>query len=237
ALVMRAIFIAAGIALLHQFSWTIYIFGGFLIYTGVKLMFEKDKKIEPEKNRVLRLFRRMMRTTPHYVEDRFFIRENGQLFATPLFVVLIVVETTDVIFAVDSIPAILAITDDAFIVYTSNVFAILGLRSLYFALAGLMQLFHYLHYGLAIILVFVGGKMLLAHTEYKPPTVVTLAVVAGVLGLSVLASVLLPAKVDKDTEDLMRATLPPGDGPILPTDGDSTATPPAPPSEVGDRQA
>jgi tellurite resistance protein TerC len=234
ALVMRAIFIAAGIALLHQFSWTIYIFGGFLIYTGIKLFFEKDKKIEPEKNRVLRLFRRMMPTKSEYHEDHFFVRENGRLFATPLFVVLIVVETTDVIFAVDSIPAILAITDDAFIVYTSNVFAILGLRSLYFALAGLMQLFHYLHYGLAIILIFVGGKMLLAHSEYKVPTVVTLIVVAGVLGLSVLISVLFPAKMDKETEELVRSTLPPGEEPLL--DG---ASPDAtqPPSEVGERGA
>lgn len=235
ALVMRAVFIAAGIALLHQFSWTIYIFGGFLIYTGIKLFFEKDKQIEPEKNSVLRLFRRMMPTKAEYHEDRFFIRDNGKLFATPLFVVLIVIETTDVIFAVDSIPAILAVTDDAFIVYTSNVFAILGLRSLYFALAGLMQLFHYLHYGLAIILIFVGGKMLLAHSDYKVPTVVTLIVVAGVLGLSVLLSVLLPAKMDKQTEALVRSTLPPGEEPLL--NGETTAEVPPPPSEVGERGA
>lgn len=205
ALVMRAVFIAAGIALLHHFSWTIYIFGGFLIYTGFKLFFEKDKEIEPEKNPVLRVFRRLMPTKSQYFDDHFFVREQGTLYATPLFVVLVVIETTDVIFAVDSIPAILAITDDAFIVYTSNVFAILGLRSLYFALAGMMRLFHYLHYGLALILIFVGAKMLLGHTEYKVPTPVTLVVVAGVLGLSVLISVLLPAKVDKEVEEALTA--------------------------------
>jgi len=140
-------------------------------------------------------------TSPQFHKGRFFVRLEGRRYATPLFVVLIVIETTDVIFAVDSIPAILAITHDPFIVYTSNVFAILGLRSLYFALAGMMQLFHYLHYGLAAVLVFVGTKMLLGESEYAIPKVVTLLVVLGILGLSVLASILLPAKPPKELEE------------------------------------
>jgi tellurite resistance protein TerC len=198
ALVMRAVFIALGIALIQMFHWVIYIFGAFLIYTGVKLALEKDKKIEPEKNVVLKLFRRMMPIAPQFEEGKFFVRHAGKLIATPLFVVLIVVETTDLIFAVDSIPAILAITNDPFIVYTSNVFAILGLRSMYFALAGLMRLFHYLHYGLAIVLVFVGAKMLVAAIEVKVPIGVTLGVVVGVLTLSVLISIVFPVKTKEE---------------------------------------
>src|ERR1041385_6977582 len=141
ALVMRAAFIVAGITLIQKFHWVIYVFGGFLILTGIKMVSEQDKEIHPEKNPVLRLFRRLMPVTEKYEGDRFFIERGARRYATPLFVVLLMVETTDVIFAVDSIPAILGITRDPFIVYTSNVFAILGLRSIYFALAGLMQLF------------------------------------------------------------------------------------------------
>ncbi len=192
ALIMRAIFIAAGITLIQQFHWVIYVFGAFLIFTGIKMALQKDKEIHPEKNPVIKLFRRLMPVTEDYDEEsRFFVRKAGRLHATPLFVALLVVETTDVIFAVDSIPAILAITNDPFIVYTSNVFAILGLRALYFALAGIMQLFHYLHYGLSAILVFVGAKMLLADI-YKIPIGIALGVVAGILLVSVIASILRP---------------------------------------------
>jgi tellurite resistance protein TerC len=196
ALVMRAILIFAGVALIERFHWIIYVFGAFLIFTGVKLAMEKDKEIHPEKNPALIFFRRLVPITEGYENDKFFIKRAGRLMATPLFVVLIVVETTDVVFALDSIPAILAITLDPFIVYTSNVFAILGLRALYFALAGLLQLFHYLHYGLSAILVFVGAKMLLSNF-YHIPVGVALGVVAGILALSVIASIIRPAPQHK----------------------------------------
>lgn len=197
AVVMRAIFIFAGVALIQKLHWVIYVFGVFLIFTGIKMITEHGKKIEPEKNAVLRLFRRMMPVTEQYHGDRFFIRQNGMLYATPLFVVLLVIETTDVIFAVDSIPAILAITLDPFIVYSSNIFAILGLRALYFALAGMMQLFRYLHYGLSAVLVFVGTKMIIVD-YYKIPVLVSLSVVVGLILLSVLVSVLNPKKEELD---------------------------------------
>jgi tellurite resistance protein TerC len=195
ALVMRAIFIAVGITLITQFHWIIYVFGAFLILTGVKLALEKDKEVHPESNPVLKLFRRLVPVTDQYHGGRFFVRQAGRLMATPLFVVLLVVETTDVIFAVDSIPAILAITPDPFIVYSSNVFAILGLRALYFALAGLMRLFTHLHYGLSAILVFVGMKMLLTDI-YKIPIGIALGVVAGILALSILASILFKPAIE-----------------------------------------
>lgn len=191
ALVMRAIFIATGVTLIQKFHWVIYVFGAFLIITGIKMALQKDKEIHPEKNPVLKLFRRFMPVTTEYASDNFFTRRDGRLFATPMFVVLLLIETTDVIFAVDSIPAILAITTDPFIVYTSNVFAILGLRALYFALAGVMQMFHYLAYGLAAILVFVGTKMMLVDF-YKLPIGIALGVVAGILAISVIASLLHP---------------------------------------------
>ncbi len=194
ALVMRAVFIAAGVALIHRFHWIIYIFGAFLILTGVKMALQKDKEIHPEKNPVIRAFRRFVPVTKDYEGDRFWVRQGGRLVATPLFVVLLLVETTDVIFAVDSIPAILAITDNAFIVYTSNVFAILGLRALYFALAGIMQLFHYLHYGLSAILVFVGSKMLVADLVGKIPVSISLGVIAAILATSVVASLVWPRR-------------------------------------------
>jgi len=192
ALVCRAIFIFAGIALLEKFHWTIYIFGALLIFTGIKMVTQKDKKLDPEKNPVIRGFRKIMPVTPSFVGDRFFTKIDGKKFATPLFVTLLFVEMTDVIFAVDSIPAILAITKDPFIVYTSNVFAILGLRSLYFALSGIMNLFHYLHYGLAAILVFVGGKMVLTDVVGKVPVGISLGFIAGVLAVSIVASLLFP---------------------------------------------
>ena len=195
ALVMRAIFIFAGIALLQQLHWIIYVFGALLILTGIKMATEKDKEIHPDKNPVLKLFRRLVPVTEDYHADHFFVKQAGHYAATPLFIVLLVVETTDVIFAVDSIPAILGITVDPFLVYTSNVFAILGLRALYFALAGVMQLFHYLHYGLSAILVFVGAKMLLADV-YKLPVGVALGVIAGILLMAVLVSVMRPRQRD-----------------------------------------
>jgi tellurite resistance protein TerC len=192
ALIMRAIFIATGVSLIHRFHWIIYAFGAFLVYSGIKLFFQEESEIHPEKNPVLRLFRRWVPVTKDYVGNKFFVRSRG-LYATPLFVVLLVVETTDLLFAVDSIPAILAITRDAFIVYTSNVFAILGLRSMYFALAGMMEMFRYLHYGLSLVLISVGAKMLLSH-YLEIPTPVALAVVAGVLAISVIASMADPKK-------------------------------------------
>src|ERR671931_226054 len=187
ALAMRAIFIFAGIALLQRLQWPIYVFGALLILTGINMATEKEKEIHPDKNPVLKLFRRLVAVTEDYHADHFFLKQGGQYAATPLFIVLLVVETTDIIFAVDSIPAILG--------YTSNVFAILGLRALYFALAGVMRLFHYLHYGLSAILVFVGAKMLLADV-YKLPVGVALGIIAGILLIAVLASVMRPHQRD-----------------------------------------
>src|SRR5215510_5005589 len=198
ALIMRALFILTGITLIQKFHWVMYIMGGFLVLTGIKMALQKDEEINPERNPVLKLFRRVMPVTEGYEDGRFFVKRSGRLFATPLFIVVLVVETTDVIFAVDSIPAILAITLDPFIVYTSNVFAILGLRALYFALAGVMQLFHYLHYGLSAILIFVGAKMLLADV-YKLPVGVALGVIAGLLLIAVIASILRPRQKDAAT--------------------------------------
>ncbi len=195
ALLMRAGFIAGGVALIKNFHWIIYIFGAFLIFTGIKMVLDKDKEIHPDRSIVLKIFRKFMPVTQGYEDGKFFVEKSGILHATPLFVVLLVVETTDVIFAVDSIPAILAITQDPFIVYTSNVFAILGLRALYFALAGIIQLFHYLHYGLSAILVFVGTKMLIADI-YKIPIGLSLCVVAALLLLSIGASMIWPKKPD-----------------------------------------
>ena len=191
ALLMRAAFIAAGVTLIQRFHWIIYVFGGFLVVTGIRMAVQQDKAIHPERNPVLRLAKRLMPVSASYDGDRFFTMQGGRRAATPLFVALLLVETTDLIFAVDSIPAILAITQDPFIVYTSNVFAILGLRSLYFALAGVVQMFHYLSIGLAGVLVFVGGKMLLVDVV-KVPTALSLGVIAAILGVSVVASVLRP---------------------------------------------
>jgi len=190
ALVMRGVFIVAGIGLIRTFHWVTYIFGAFLVYSGIRLFGETDATLEPEKNPVLRLFRKWMPVTEDYEGEKFFVRRAG-LYATPLLVVLVVVETTDLLFATDSIPAVLAITLKASIVYTSNVFAILGLRSMYFVLSGMMEVFHYLHYGLSAVLIFIGAKMLAA--DYYPiPTVVALGVVAGALAISILASILHP---------------------------------------------
>jgi tellurite resistance protein TerC len=191
ALVLRFAFIFAGVTIIHRFHWTVYILGIFLIFSGIKMAFQGESEVHPEKNPVLRLSRRLVPVTKNYHHGRFFVRGAGHWLATPLFIVLLVVETTDIMFAVDSIPAILAITLDAFIVFASNVFAILGLRALYFALAGVIELFHYLHYGLSFILAFVGLKMLISDI-YKIPTPLALGVVALILTLSVVFSLLFP---------------------------------------------
>jgi len=195
ALVMRAIMIFLGAALITKFAWIIYVFGAFLILTGLKMIFKKEEEIHPERNPLVRWFKKLMPVTNDYRGDKFFVKENGIRMATPLFVVLLLVEFSDVIFAVDSIPAIFAVTKDPFIVYTSNVFAILGLRSLYFALAGVMDKFHYLKIGLGVVLSFVGVKMLLGHTTWKIDTHVSLGVIVGVLAISVIASLLRPKRV------------------------------------------
>jgi len=192
ALVMRAIMIALGAALITKFSWIIYIFGAFLIITGIKMIVKREEEIHPERNPVVKWFKKLMPVTADYRGDKFFVRENGVLMATPLFVVLLLVEISDLIFAVDSIPAIFAVTTDKFIVYTSNVFAILGLRSLYFAMAGIMDKFHYLKIGLGVVLAFVGVKMLLAHTAYKIDTLMALGVILLTLAASMVMSLLRP---------------------------------------------
>lgn len=188
ALVFRAVFIATGIQLLQAFHWMLYVFGGFLIVTGIRMAVQHDKKVDVQNNPVIRATRRLFRVTESYQGQRFFVRQQGLLFATPLFVVLLLVEFTDLAFAIDSIPAVLAVSRDPFIVYTSNVFAILGLRSLYFCLAGFASLFAYLHYGLAAILVFVGAKMMVSEV-YKVPTPVSLSFIALALAVSVGISI------------------------------------------------
>jgi tellurite resistance protein TerC len=195
ALVLRIVFIFGGIQLIQNFHWIIYVFGAFLIYTGIKIPFEKDKTIEPEKNPLVRLFKTFFPVSNVFHGDKFFVKINDKTFATPLFITLIVIEFSDLIFAVDSIPAVLAISDDAFIVYTSNVFAILGLRALYFALAGIVKYFRYLKYGLAAILVFVGTKMCISSL-YKFPVHWSLLIIIGLLMFSVFASLIIPNKKD-----------------------------------------
>lgn len=195
ALVMRVIFIFAGIELIHKFHWLIYIFGGFLIFTGVRMLKPGDVKLEPEKNPIVKLIRRFVPVTGAFHQDKFFVRLRGKLWATPLFLVVMLIEATDLIFAVDSIPAILAISEDPFIVYTSNVFAILGLRSLYFALAGIEKYFRFLKYGLSAILIFVGIKMCIVDI-YKIPVELSLIVIATLLSVSMLASVIIAKPKD-----------------------------------------
>jgi tellurite resistance protein TerC len=192
ALITRGFFIVAGVGLIRRFDWIIYIFGALLVWSGIKLMHQGDAEIDPEKNLILKVFRKWMPVTDDYVGNKFWVRQPN-LHATPLVVVLLVVETTDILFAVDSIPAVLAITLNAFIVYTSNVFAIMGLRSMYFALAGVMDYFEYLHYGLSAVLIFIGTKMLMSH-YYKIPTHIALGTVIGVLAISVAASLIFPRK-------------------------------------------
>lgn len=198
ALVMRGILIAVGAALLHEFHWIIYIFGGFLIFTGIRMAFHRDEEIHPEDNPLVKLFRRFMRVSPKYADDKFFVRQGGLLMATPLFLVLLIVESTDLVFALDSIPAIFAVTEDPFIIYTSNVFAILGLRSLYFVLAGVIDKFHYLKLGLSVVLTFVGIKMVIAEF-YKIPIGVSLGVIAAILTISILASLLHTQRLNQQS--------------------------------------
>lgn len=187
ALLMRGILIAVGAALLKEFHWIIYIFGAFLIFTGIRMALHRNEQMHPEQNPMVKLLRRVMPVTENYEEDRFFIRRAGKLMATPLFLVLLLVESTDLVFAVDSIPAIFAVTNDPFLVYTSNVFAILGLRSLYFLLAGVVDRFYYLKLGLSVVLVFVGIKMTMVDL-FKIPVGASLGVIASILAVSVVAS-------------------------------------------------
>lgn len=196
ALLMRVVFILSGVELIHRFHWLIYLFGGFLIATGIKIIFGGDSKLDPERNPVVRAARRIFRITPTFEKDSFFVKKNNVLWATPLFLVVLMIEATDLVFAVDSIPAILAITDDAFIIYTSNVFAILGLRSLYFALSGIEKYFAYLKYGLSVILVFVGAKMCLSDI-IKIPIEISLAFIVTTLSIAVLASLVLKANEER----------------------------------------
>ena len=195
ALVMRAIFIFAGVALINKFHWIIYVFGVLLVFTGIKMLFHKDEKIDPDKNPLVRLFKKFFPVTDQDHGGKFFVKMNGRTFATPLFIVLLIVEFTDLIFAVDSIPAILAITNDTFIIFTSNVFAILGLRALYFALAGITKYFYYIKYGLSAILVFVGIKMTIVDF-YKIPILYSLFTIGTILLISVLVSLVFPKKTD-----------------------------------------
>lgn len=208
ALIFRAIFIAAGAALLENFFWMMIVFGVFLIFTGIKMALSHDKQLEPDKNPLVKGIRKFMPVSSDYIGQKFLAKVDGKWIATPLFLVLLVVEFTDVIFAVDSIPAIFAITSDPFLVFTSNIFAILGLRALFFALSGLMSMFHYLSYGLSAILVFVGGKMLYGYVEKavipdlpKFPVVASLGIIVGVLLAAIWCSVKFPPKHKPLEED------------------------------------
>ncbi|MGL4368430.1 MAG: TerC family protein [Spirochaetota bacterium] len=194
AIIARIAFILGGVALVTHFSWILYVFGVILVYTGIKMAFKKgDDEIDPEKNIILKIAKKFLHVTKNFHEEKFFIREKGRLVATPLFLVLIVIETSDIIFAVDSVPAILSISTNTLIVITSNIFAIMGLRSLYFALSGIMQIFHYLHYGLAFLLSFIGVKMLISKFVHIPIGV-ALSVVVVTLAASIVASLVWPEK-------------------------------------------
>jgi tellurite resistance protein TerC len=195
ALVMRAILIFLGVGLINKFHWMIYVFGAFLVFTGIKMVVSHGKELEPDKNPVIKLFRKIMPVTDTYQGGKFFTRISGKTFATPLFIALLMVEITDLIFAVDSIPAILAISSIPFIVITSNAFAVMGLRSMYFALAGFIANFHLLHYGLSAVLVFIGVKMLIIDL-YHVPIGMSLLVVVSLIAISVVASILI--KPDHD---------------------------------------
>ncbi|MDP3785972.1 MAG: TerC family protein [Candidatus Omnitrophota bacterium] len=189
AVIMRALFITVGVGLFKLFDWIIYVFGALLIYTAFKIALRKEEKFEPEKNPLVKLFKKFFRVTSDFESEKFFVKHAGLRSATPLFVTLLLIESSDIVFAVDSIPAILAITTDPFIVYTSNIFAILGLRALFFVVAGMMDVFRYLKHGISVILCFVGVKMLLAHI-YKIPIVVSLGVIFAVLAVSILVSLI-----------------------------------------------
>jgi tellurite resistance protein TerC len=195
ALIMRGIFIFAGVTLINRFHWVVLIFGGFLVFSGVKMLFQKETtSVSPEKNSLVRLFRKFLPVTEMLHDDKLVVRLDRKFYATPLFLVLLVIESTDLIFAVDSIPAILAISKDSFIVYTSNIFAILGLRSLYFAVSGIMGFFRFLKTGLALVLSFVGIKMLASYFHFEIPIVTSLAVIVSILLVSIAASVIIKEK-------------------------------------------
>jgi tellurite resistance protein TerC len=192
ALIMRGIFIFTGVALINRFHWVVIIFGGFLVFSGIKMLFQNDDQtVDPEKNVIIRFFRKFLPVTHETHEDKFFIKQKSKFYATPLFLVLLIIESSDLIFAVDSIPAILAISKDTFIVYTSNIFAILGLRSLYFAIAGIMGYFRYLKVGLAFVLSFVGLKMLASYFDFEIPILMSLLIIISTLLVSIIASVLI----------------------------------------------
>jgi tellurite resistance protein TerC len=191
ALVMRGTFIFAGVSLINRFHWIVILFGGFLVFTGIRMLFQKEAEVDPEKNGVVKFFRRFLPVTNSLHGDKLIIRQNRRLYATPLFLVLVIIESSDLIFAVDSIPAILAISKNTFIVYTSNIFAILGLRSLYFAIAGIMGYFRYLKVGLAFVLSFVGMKMLVSYVHFEIPIVLSLIIIISILLISILASVFI----------------------------------------------
>ncbi len=213
ALVMRAIFIFAGVALIRQFSWIMYIFGAFLIYTGIHMLFEKEDQADfnPEKNIIIRLFRKIMPVTDNNPEGHFFVRRDGVLYATTFFLVLLFIEASDLIFAVDSIPAVLSVSNDTFIVFTSNIFAILGLRSLYFALSGIMGYFQYLKYALAGILSFIGIKMCVNEFcaelgyHFHISNFVSLGVIIGLLAISILVSVITKRKRESDINEKIKS--------------------------------
>jgi tellurite resistance protein TerC len=188
ALIMRALFIWAGISIITKFQWVIYLFGAFLIVSGIKMMKPSSEEHDLEKSWVIRWTKKIFPTSPHFHDDNFFVKLNGKWVITPLFITLIFVEFSDLVFAIDSIPAIIGITSDPFLVFTSNVFAILGLRSLYFALKGFADIFHYLKYGLSLILIFIGGKMIATYWHFHMPTSITMSVIFGVLLISVVAS-------------------------------------------------
>ena len=194
ALIMRGIFIFAGVALINRFHWIVIIFGGFLVYTGISMLFKRDTDTDPEKNAVVKFFRKFLPVSKNLHDDKFFIIQNGKLFATPLFLVLLIIESSDLIFAADSIPAVLAISKSTFIIYTSNIFAILGLRSLYFAIAQIIGYFRYLKTGIAFVLTFVGTKMFASFFRFEIPIVISLLVIASILLVSVSASVFIKTK-------------------------------------------
>ncbi len=197
ALIMRAILILVGGVLLERFHWIIYIFGAFLIYTGIKMARQGEMNVHPDSNKLVKLTRRLIPVTSDYEGERFFVRKAGKLMATPLLLVLVLIESTDLVFAVDSIPAIFAVSNEPFIVYTSNIFAILGLRSLYFVLAGVMDKFHYLKIGLSIVLTFVGVKMLITAVGIKIPIAISLLVIIGVLSAAITASLIRAKRLER----------------------------------------
>jgi len=195
AVVMRGLFIATGVALLENFSWLIFLFGGFLVFTGVKLAIRRDEEVQPDQNPVMKLAKRFLPVTSEFEGQKFFVRRAGKWFVTPLFMVLIGLETTDLIFAVDSVPAVLAISDDPFIIWSSNVFAILGLRALFFLVDGILPYFRYLNFGLSVILVFIGIKMITSGA-YHMPTTISLGTVGLILTITLLASYIAKRRED-----------------------------------------